>query len=203
MSDWLSGLIRKRNGDNPNRTQRVKLVTFRCTMGKGGCPISNKTQRNSILVKIIVIRSLNMKYIARAICALILLTGTATAFPVSETMSNPYAGFNFPVEENRYELIPKEDYEKYGLWDGPHWIFASYTDEEDGAHYLVTSGFITQWLDSVPPTPGPLEPDFGVLLKGTGGIYKKLGVADSVFGQDAKVNTKVPGDFWIILWRGV
>ena len=98
----------------------------------------------------------------------------------------------------KFEEIPKADYAKMDLKDGPWWIFARYSGEgAKGREYLLISGFIRPAFDTEPVTFGEPEEDFGRILSHIGDSYEHHGVPTAFDDEDyLKIDPRVLDGLW-------
>lgn len=110
-------------------------------------------------------------------------------------MTDPLLGLRFDSGIVKYEAASPVILRDLKLRPGDYWVFAKVTlSEYPNRQYILISGLAKVELDSLPPSDGPLEPDFGTLAVSEDGHYRIIGPADSLFALPDSVATAIIRD---------
>lgn len=111
--------------------------------------------------------------------ALVLL-GFFEASASENILSDPLLGMEYDPAKVVFIEIGVEEGKAMNLREGRWWVFSEYTDAKEGQRYVVVGGLAPIYLDTEPPTPGPLEVADGLLIQCGKEVCRHLGTVDLV-----------------------
>lgn len=122
--------------------------------------------------------------------ALVLL-GLLKAVASENVVSDPLLGMEYDPAKVRFGEVGQAQREAMRVREGRWWVFAEFEDAEGGGRYLVIGGLAPHYLDTEPPTPGPLEYAEGLVVLCRKEGCESLGTVDIVTERKPKLAPRI------------